>query len=327
MKCGDDQIDGLLAGDAAVTQLCAGQTAPAVGFLQDLLRGHGYLYLPDAREAGYCNFGSATRRAVSDYRTHSGLSAGETADSAVLKDLVQRPAPRGAVGPAYNTLVLDTAFSPTLRFVWLTSMFETSGVFARLNLNTDRCGLSFGVLQWSQRSGQLHGFLAACAAQEPDEWARLMGGDCASLLDYLATTNGGLAADGSGASPQFELTKDPWQSRFNALGTSRPMQRAQLRFAEASYDAAVQRMRPWLRPDASERAVAFLLDLNNQFGPGRVAQYYQASAVNGTSEASILKRMEDTFTALARPEFQPQVRARREFFRTTKLLSDEPFNA
>jgi hypothetical protein len=37
-----------------------------------------------------------------------------------------------------------------------------------------------------------------------------------------------------------------------------------------------------------------------------------------------MQKLEDAFTALSRPEFQPQVRARREFFRTTPLLSDQP---
>jgi hypothetical protein len=36
--------------------------------------------------------------------------------------------------------------------------------------------------------------------------------------------------------------------------------------------------------------------------------------------------MEDAFTAIARLQFQPQVRARREFFRTTTMLSDQPLS-
>jgi hypothetical protein len=42
------------------------------------------------------------------------------------------------------------------------------------------------------------------------------------------------------------------------------------------------------------------------------------------TESAVLKAMEDAFTAIARLQFQPQVRARREFFRNTGLLSDEP---
>jgi hypothetical protein len=117
-----------------------------------------------------------------------------------------------------------------------------------------------------------------------------MGGD--TILDYTAKPNGGLDARGFAVDPAFELTKDPWKTRLEALGASLPMQ----------------------------RGFAFLLDLANQFGPARVEQQYKLAAQPGVAEAEILKVMEDAFTAIARPQFQPQVRARREFFRTTTLL-------
>jgi len=53
-----------------------------------------------------------------------------------------------------------------------------------------------------------------------------------------------------------------------------------------------------------------------------VEEKYKAVALPGKSEAGILKRLEDTFTYIARPPFRPPVRARREFFRTTSLVSD-----
>jgi peptidoglycan hydrolase-like protein with peptidoglycan-binding domain len=145
MNCGDSTIDGLLAGDASVKPLTSGAVAPAVGHLQDLLRGHGYSYLPDPRAASYGTFGSATGRAIADYRSRNGLSAADQADSGLLRDIISRPAPKAGLGPAYVPLVLDAAFAPILRFVWLTSLFETGGVFQTLNLNTDQCGVSFGI--------------------------------------------------------------------------------------------------------------------------------------------------------------------------------------
>jgi hypothetical protein len=295
---------------------------PAVGHLQDLLRGHGYSYLPDPRAASYGTFGSATGRAIADYRSRNGLSAADQADSGLLRDIISRPAPKAGLGPAYVPLVLDVAFAPILRFVWLTSLFEIGGVFQMLNLNTDQCGVSFGILQWSQKPGQLHRFLQACSVREPAEWARIMGGN--SILDYTAKPNGGLDARGAAIDPAFELTTDPWKSKLQALGASLPIQRVQLDLAAETYRAELAGETSWASKTTSERAFAFLLDLANQFGPGRVEQHYKQAAQPGVTEGAILKAMEDAFTAIAMPQFQPQVRARREFFRTTPLLSDQP---
>ena len=209
------------------------------------------------------------------------------------------------------------------RFVWLTSLFETGGTFGTLNLNTDQCGVSFGILQWSQKPGQLHKLLLACQTREPAEWARIIGGN--AILDHTARPNGGVDARGNSIDPAFELTKDPWKSRLVALGASPAMQRIQLDLASDAYLnelAAITASAPHIR---SERGLAFLLDLANQFGPGRIAPHYLAAVQEGATEADILKQLEDAFTNLARPQFQHQVRARREFFRTTPLLSDEPF--
>jgi peptidoglycan hydrolase-like protein with peptidoglycan-binding domain len=309
MNCGDSTIDGLLAADVSVKPLSPGADAPAVGYLQDLLRGHGYSSLPDPRAGSYGAYGPATCRAVADYRLRNGLGSENQADSRLLRDLVSRPAPKAAVGPAYVPLVLDVAFTPILRFVWLTSLFETGGVFQTLNLNTDQCGVSFGILQWSQKPGQLRRFLQACSAREPVEWTRIMGSD--SILDSTA------------ADPAFDLTKDPWKARLEALGASLPIQRVQLELAAETYSAELARETAYANKTTSERGFAFLLDLANQFGPGRVEQQYKRAAQPGVAEGAILKTMEDAFTAIARPQFQPQVRARRRFFRTTALLSDK----
>lgn len=321
MNCGDSTIDGLLAGDASVGALGPGGAAPAVGHLHDLLRGHGYCYLPDPRATYYDAYGSVTRRAVSDYRKKYGLAACEIADAELLRDAVSRPATKAMIGPAYVPLVLDVAFTPVHRFVWLTSLFETGGAFQKLNLNSDGCGLSFGILQWSQKSGQLHRVLQACRDVEPEEWRRIVGDD--AVLEYTAKVNGGLDAHGFAVEQAFELTHDPWKSRLEALGSSLPMQRAQLAVAVESYGAELRRVRNYAGETASERTIGFLIDLTNQFGPGRVEQQYEEAARTDGGKGEILRKMEEAFTGMANPRFQAQVRARREFFRTTSLLSDK----
>jgi hypothetical protein len=327
VKCGNATIDGLLAGNPSVRPLFPGDNAPAIGYLQDLLRGHGYRFLPDPRAASWGSYGPETSMAVTDYRRKHGLDPSkDRAGSGLLRDLIIRPALKATLGPAYIPLVLDAAFTPILRFVWLTSLFETGGVFETLNLNTDQCGLSFGILQWSQKPGQLHKLLEACSTREPAEWTRIIAGGSAAanaILEYTAKPNGGLDARGWAIDPAFELTKDPWRSKLQALGTSLPMQRVQLSLASESYRAELARETAWASKTTSERGFAFLLDLANQFGPGRVEQHYKLAAQPGADEAAILQAMEEAFTAIASLQFQPQVRARREFFRTTTLLSDQ----
>ncbi len=315
-------IDGLLAGDASAQPLTPGAKAPAVGHLHDLLRGHGYSYLADPRASQYSAYGPATTRAISDYRRNNGLAAAPAADTALLRDLVSRPAPKGGIGPAYVPLVLDTAFTSIHRFIWLTTLFETGGAFQTLNLNTDACGVSFGILQWAQKPGQLHRILQGCHHRDPVEWSRIMPDD--TVLAFTAKPNGGVNTKGLALDPAFELTKGPWKSRLQALGASRIMQRVQLDLASETYSAELARERTYVLPTTSERGFAFLLDLVNQFGPGRVEQHYKDAAKTAASEADILQTLENVFVAIARPQFQPQVRARREFFRTTKLLSDAP---
>ena len=321
MNCGDPTIDGLLAEEGSIPNLTAGANCRAVGHLQDLLRGHGYSPLPDARISWYGTYGLSTSRAVVEYRRRNGLAIGDSADSSLLKDLVQRPAPDAVLSPAYVPLVLNIPFTSITRLVWLTSLFETGGAFGTLNLNTDQCGLSFGILQWSQKPGQLHKLLLACQTQEPAEWARIIGDT--RILDHTAKPNGGVDTSGNSVDAAFELTKDPWKSRLIALGASPAMQHVQVDVASDAYLNELTTIAVSAPRIRSERGRAFLLDLANQFGPGRIAQHYKSAARPGATEPEILKQLEASFTNLARPQFRSQVRARREFFRTTPLLSDD----
>src|ERR1700691_2703398 len=116
MNCGDPTIDGLLAGESSVQPLTPGANSSSVGYLQELLRGHGYNSLPDARGPSYGIYGPSTRQAVTDYRRKNGLAAGERADSALIGDLVRRAAPHAVLGPAYVPLILNVPFAPIVRF-------------------------------------------------------------------------------------------------------------------------------------------------------------------------------------------------------------------
>lgn len=322
MNCGEPTVNGLLAGDASIQPLKQGASGPAVAYVQDLLRGHGYEGLPDPRVGGYGSYGEITAHAVADYCARNKLDGNAGTDSTVLRDLTTRPAPAAIFSPAYVPLVLGLPFTSTARFVWLSSLFETRGAFCTLNLNTDRCGVSFGILQWSQRPGQLHAILEASATQASASWTAIMGDT--AVLGYTAKPDGGLNAEGWAADPAFELTKDPWKTKLLKLGADTGIQRVQFGFASSSYQAQLDRIQSWAGGAKSERLLAFLLDLVNQFGLSRVSRQFATLAGSGLGEMAIMQRLEDAFTLLSRAKFQPQVRARREFFRTTSLLSDQP---
>jgi hypothetical protein len=324
MVCGESTIDGLLIQGAAVAPLAPGANGTAAGYIQDLLRGHGYTALPDPRLNSWGVYGQTTSNAVIDYRRKNNLSSGNHVDGFMLRDLVSRPASTAVLGPAYASLVLGTAVNSVTRFVWLTSLFETRGTFAALNLNTDNCGVSVGILQWSQRPGQLHNFLKACSTREPVIWDQIIGGN--TILDYTARPGGGVDAKGWALDPAFELTKDPWRSRLQALGVIPAIQRVQIDLAAESFTSELARVQQYAFGIRSERGFAFLLDLANQFGGARVAREYARNVNAPDTEAEILRKMGEVFSRLASPRFQPQVRARREFFRTTTILSDRPFD-
>ncbi len=198
-----------------------------------LLRGHGYNLLPDPRVPWYGKYGLSTSHAVADYRRKNGLPAADCADSALLKDLVQRPAPKRAEYPAYVTLVMNVLFTPITRFVWLTSLFETGGAFgpAQPQHRSVRRFLRNSAMVAEARS------TAQTASHVPDTKSppngRIIGGIAGStaILDHTAKPNGGVDAKGNSIDPDFELTKDPWKSRLLALGASPAMQTVQLDLA------------------------------------------------------------------------------------------------
>jgi hypothetical protein len=141
MNCGDATTDGRLQNNRSAQAPMPGANGVAVSYLQDLLRGHGQSSIPDTVYGGY---GLATSQAMPSDRTKYGFPAGHEVDSVTLADVVTRRAETAVLGRAYVPLVLYVPFTPIARFVWLTSLFdagfESGGVFAMLNLNTDHCG-------------------------------------------------------------------------------------------------------------------------------------------------------------------------------------------
>ncbi|MES2638077.1 MAG: hypothetical protein V4850_01285 [Myxococcota bacterium] len=116
-----------------------------------------------------------------------------------------------------------TDWIPTL----LRKTSEHEGQFWSVQRNLDGNGVSYGILQWTQKSGSLGGLLRAMSAADPVAFARFFGASWAKLLDVTARASLE-AVDG------VVLWADPWATRFATAGRWPAFQRVQARVAAES---------------------------------------------------------------------------------------------
>jgi len=230
-------------------------------------------------------------------------------------------------------MVLDIGFTGMARLVSLTSQFEGAGLFAAVNRNTDRAGLSFGLIQWAQKPGRLHELLQAFSDREPEQFTRIFGGGDAALarglLVHTAAARGGTDAGGRTVDPRFDLVSNDWVARFREAGASLELQRVQLDCASAAFMKSLTRLQLVAPQLHSERAIAFMLDVANQHGDGGAADILRTVQRPAMLEAELLMAVQLESTARVRKQFgdgaeMRSTASRREAFRTTALLSDQP---
>lgn len=129
-----------------------------------------------------------------------------------------------------------------------------------INANLDGNGVSFGIIQWTQRAGSLAKLLTAMQAADPDAFAGIFGPSWSTMLATVARKSLD-PVDG------VALWKDPWLSRFRAAGQYGPFVAVQWSMATqgeywqgAETVAAVLNVR-------TERAMAVFFDRCVQQGP------------------------------------------------------------
>jgi hypothetical protein len=330
-RCGVPRIDDLVSGAAGARPLLPGDSdAAAVGIAQELLRAHGFARLPDVRGPSFGNFGTLTRQSIESYRAANALPPSPAIDSELLQHMIRKAAPEGTASRGYLTLVLDFEFDEVLSVAALVSLFESGGRFGCLNLNTDRAGLSFGIIQWAQKPGRLHELLERFHAREPEELERIAGGPASvsGLLAHAAKPGGGVDATGKTTNRKFDLVAEPWRSRFVLMGRSIPLQKVQVAAAVDAFRTSMGRLRAQASSVVSPRALAFMLDLANQHGDSGALQIYRAASAEGRTETELLEAMERESVRRLAMQFgkaSNEARStenRRSFFRTTGLLSD-----
>jgi hypothetical protein len=173
----------------------------------------------------------------------------------------------------------------------------TEGEADSLNRNLDGAGLSYGILQWNQRSGSLGVLLSAMAEADPPAFARLFGPSWASLLE--ATRRGGLAAvDGA------PLWEEPWVSRFAAAGRHVMFVAVQWRLAEQGehFRGALDAAR--ILGVSTERAMALFFDRSVQQGPGAARQMAETLRASWAGRAVSYPEALQAFADLAASRFQ-----------------------
>lgn len=335
-------IDTLFTHDAGSPIVTGAADRDAVGLVQDLLAGHGFAGMPGLTSGARGVFGPATTQAVRSFQARCGLpvTAGDestcTVDAATLRALVDTPATTPTACRGYLSLVLDFPFTGMLRVMSLTTLFEGGGKFTAQNRNTDKAGLSFGLIQWAQRPGRLNDILRAFRAKQPDAFVRTLGAGDAALADRLvahtARPNGGLDLRGHSTDPAFELASEPWTSRFRAAGLDRKLQGVQVATALQAFATSLTFIRAFAPQVRSERGVAFLLDLANQHGDGGARRIFKSVARPGMDEPALLLAAEEESVRQVSGQFgaggdvAQSTRSRRHAFRTTAFLSDAPFD-
>ena len=139
---------------------------------------------------------------------------------------------------------LITDWIPTL----LRKTSEHEGQFWSVQANLDGNGVSYGILQWTQKSGSLGRLLRTMAATDPIAFGRFFGASWAKLLEVTARASLE-PVDG------VVLWAEPWVSRFVAAGRWPAFQQAQARVAaESEYMAGAVEIARTLGV-ASERAL------------------------------------------------------------------------
>ena len=330
-------VSAIASGIARIDALCDGQgpaidgnepSADAVGAIQDLLAGHGFLGLPNIMASNYGRYGSKTAAAVQTFQTKHGLPVNGNVDTATLISLLSVSAEKPKISQVYLSRVLGMPYRGMQKILSIVAQMEGVGKFGALNLNTDKAGLSYGIIQWAQKPGRLPELLRAFSASDRDSFVDIFGDGDATLADsliaYTGKTNGGVnPATGATLNTAFDLIAPPWNKRFERATLQLAFQAAQVETAAIAFKQSLKRIGAYAPDIVSERGIAFMLDVANQFGDGGLKKLYLEVHHTGMKEFDILDAIADESVERMPDKFQQGVRARRDGFLETARLSDQ----
>ncbi|MBV9209289.1 MAG: N-acetylmuramoyl-L-alanine amidase, partial [Acidobacteria bacterium] len=282
-------IDNLFSSQNASPIITGSADREAIGLIQDLLVGHGAVGLPGLLSSSRGSFGPTTTREVRRFQQAHQLPVipannpqVATVDGATLRELATAPTEANAnpiASRGYLTLGLDFPFTGMVKVMSLTTIFEGSGQFTAQNRNTDRQGLSYGLIQWAQGQGRLTDILRAFQTSQPQTFVNILGeGDsnlAQGLINHARRPRGGTNSNGDTIDPNFNLIRDPWTRRFTRAGLNQSLQVVQVSTALAAFNNSFHLLQTNAPRIRSERGVAFMLDLANQHGDGGARAIFQ----------------------------------------------------
>jgi peptidoglycan hydrolase-like protein with peptidoglycan-binding domain len=293
------------------------------------------------RDKARGKFGKQTAKAIAEFRKSRGLPAGEVIDKALLKELIAASASAPIASLSYLTLVLDIPATKMTRMVSLVAIVEGAGKFGAICKNNDTAGLSMGIIQWAQKPTRLAELLEAFKAGDPLTTHVIFGGETAfnamlahtKVVDKPTDVSGGVKKKtGNTINSKFDLVKEPWLSRFVQASLSLTLQKVQVQTAVTAFETAIANIVTHMPRLKSQREVAFGLDLGNQHGDTNKGAWAIYDKCKGeTDPTKFLEAMRDESVSRLKAQFkkQPSIAEggldRRNFFITTKRLSDDPF--
>lgn len=162
------------------------------------------------------------------------------------------------------------------------------GTYWSVQRNLDGQGVSYGIIQWTQRGGGLFEVLSAMQAADPNAFARIFGPSWAKVLD-VARRKSLEPVDGAA------LWNEPWLSRFREAGRHPPFQAAQRRTAIGSdYMKAALQIADLLGV-YTERAMTVYYNRTVHQGPAgalgparRLAEFYAANPGKRPEQDSVV---------------------------------------
>ena len=219
----------------------------------------------------------------------------------------------------YERLLGRAAPSMLARCLQITGDIEGHG-FCKVAGNWDNAGLTWGIIGFTIKSGQVQQILLRVARQHPEIFNGAFGGNADEMRRVLALTREAQMrwADGISIGNKRRV-QESWENAFEGLGAREEVQVIQLERVGKYWDrAAKDAARFGLR---SELGLALCFDIAVQNGgidtkkEERIIRGWQAGNP-GASEAELRAVIADTVADNSLREFAEDVRARKKTFAT-----------
>lgn len=242
------------------------------------------------------DFGGFTETALAALQTQNGLPNHGAVDENTWGLLTEDPLP--------------TLFE---RCLGLTAAFEGHG-FTLLQGNFDGAGLTWGLIGFTLKSGEIQSLLRDAEAQQPGTLNRTLGVLTAEWMAIVQLPMADQLAFGDSLSrpDRKEVVRADWKAAFERLGNEAHVKRLQMDRAHHKYfvraAASAQRLNL-----VSELGVALAFDVHVQNGGFKSAAFELAAQLGDTvSEAELRLRLADQVANSALPEWRDDVRKRKQ---------------